>query len=99
MITKDTITRIDDKSLMITISYKITSFYNNNKTIYLIFFFFLKRQNHLRGNYTFQGYGELKLPFLVIKNCLSAGKYDFLLLGSPDSLSTNKRKFYKNFYS
>lgn len=28
------------------------------------------------------------LPFLVIKNCFSDGKYDFLLLGSPDSLSS-----------
>ena len=28
----------------------------------------------------------LLLPFLVIKNCFSCGKYGFLLLGSPDSL-------------
>lgn len=32
----------------------------------------------------------------MIKNCLSAGKYDFLLLGSPDSLLMNNEPWYKN---
>lgn len=32
------------------------------------------------------------LPFLVMRNCFSGGKYDFILLCSPDSLPTKKKK-------
>jgi len=36
------------------------------------------------------------LPFLVMRNCFSGGKYDFILLCSPDSLPTKKKKQMKS---